>query len=356
MDINKPAKHLLGMTLTEGWVVKENITKTLTEGVKCFSESYLVEKDGQTAILKALDLSIALLDKEPTKALIQLSKTYDFERELLELCQSKRLDRIITILAQGTVEPIPGSIIPAPYVILEFAEQDIKSQIDFDSRLNTAWLLRILHNVSVGLWQLHGQGVAHTDLRPEHIIQFSKKLQKLTELGMSDKKGFETPNKEFLSSGDPAYLTPEFLYGQTETEWVYKSQGADIYHLGNLIFFLFTQSTFNTWLYFFLDELNPNYRPGIWGGTFNNVLPYLTDAYDKAVHFFTAYVEDSELKEKLEIILRQLCHPDPKRRGHPKNIASIGSSMSVERYISQFDYLAKIAEINLSKKSYNGVI
>ena len=85
-------------------------------------------------------------------------------------------------------------------------------------------------------------------------------------------------------------------------------------------------------------------------------LPYLIDSYDKAVYFFTAYVEDAELKEKLEIILRQLCHPDPKRRGHPKNIQSIGSSMSVERFISQFDYLAKVAEINLSKKVYNGTV
>jgi eukaryotic-like serine/threonine-protein kinase len=350
MDINKPAKYLTGMTLSEGWVVKNNITKSFTEGAKSFSESYLVEKNGQHAVLKALDLSIALLDKEPTKSLVQLSKTYDFERELLELCQSKRLDRIITLIAKGTVPPFAGSIIPVPYVILEFAKQDIKSQIDFDSRLNTAWLLRILHNVSVGLWQLHGQGIAHTDLRPEHIVQFSKKIQKITELGMSDKKGFETPNKEFLSSGDPAYLTPEFLYGHTENDWVYKSQGADIFHLGNLIFFLFTQSTFNTWLYFFLDDLNPKYRPGKWGGTFNDVLPYLIDAYDKAVYFFTAYVEDDEVKEKLEVTLRQLCHPDPKRRGHPKNINNIGNPMSVERYISQFDYLASFAELNLSKK------
>lgn len=110
MDINKPAKLLTGMTLSDGWIVKENITKVTTERAKSFSESYIVEKDGLNAILKALDLSIALLDIEPTKALIQLSKSYDFERELLELCQSKRLDRIINILAQGTVEPFKGSV------------------------------------------------------------------------------------------------------------------------------------------------------------------------------------------------------------------------------------------------------
>lgn len=348
MDINKPAKYLSGQLLEGGWKVGKNVTASFEYGADNFSETYLVENDGQIAILKVLDLSIALLDPDPTSALIRLSKSYEFEKELLELC--KRLSRIVNILSQGNIPPIQGSIIPAPYFILEYAERDIKSQIDFDSRLNTAWLLRILHNVSVGLWQLHGQGVAHTDLRPEKILEFNKRLQKLSELGMSDKKGVDTPNKEYLATGDPAYLTPEFLYGHHESDWVYKSQGADVYSLGNLIFFLFTQSTFNTWMYFFLDDLNPNYRHNKWGGTFDDVLPYLIDAYDKAVYFFTAYIDDEKLRDELEVVLRHLCHPDPKRRGHPRNIASVGSSMSVERYISKFNHLASLAEFNLSKR------
>ncbi len=351
IDINKPAKYLTGRVLEGGWLVKDNITKSTKIRANGFAETYFVEKDGQTAILKALDFSIALLDADPTAALIKLSKSYDFEKELLELCQSKRFTRVINILAKGNIPATAGSIIPAPYFILEYAERDIKSQIDFDSRLNTAWLLRILHNVSVGLWQLHGQGVAHTDIRPEHIVEFSKSLQKLTELGMSDRKGVENMNKAFAETGDPAYLTPEFIYGQVETEWVYKSQAADIYNLGSLVFFLFTQSTFNAWLLFFLDELNPKYRPNNWGGSFQDVLPYLIDAYDKSVYFFTAYVEDEKLKHELEITLRQLCHPDPKRRGHPKNIESISSSMSVERFISKFNYLATLAERQLASKN-----
>jgi serine/threonine protein kinase len=353
IDINKPAKYLTGKTLGDGWIVKNNVSKPLGNGASGFSETYIVEKNGQTAILKALDFSIALLDKDPTGALIQLSKSYDFEKELLELCKSERLTRIIKILAQGNIPPLSGSVIPVPYFILEYAEHDIKSQINFDSRFNTAWLLRILHNVSVGLWQLHNQGVAHKNVRPEYIMEFSKHLQKISELGNSDKKGFENPNKDFLATEDPSYLTPEYMYGQTETDWIYKSQASDIYQLGSMVFFLFTQSNFNTWLFYALDNLNPNYRPDKWGGTFNEVLPYLVEAYDWAINnFFIPYIEeeDEELKKELEITLRQLCHPDPRKRGHPKNIANVGSSMSVERYISQFNRLAMLAEIKLSSK------
>jgi serine/threonine protein kinase len=346
IDINKPAKYLTGKTLEGGWLVKENVTKTLDYGATSFSETYLLEKNGQTAILKALDFSIALLSDDPTASLIQLSKSYDFEKELLELCKSKRLTKIINIIAQGNIPPISGSIIPVPYFILEYADRDIKSQIDFDSRFNTTWLLRILHNVTVGLFQLHNQGVAHTDVRPENIVEFSKSLQKITELGRSNKKGIENPNKDFGSANDPSYMTPEYLYGHEETDWVYKSQASDVYQLGGLIFFLFTQSNFNTWLYHFLDD---SHKRDNWGGTYNEVLPYLTEAYDKAVYFFTAYVEDEDLKSKLEITLRQLCHPDPRKRGHPRDIESIGSSMSVERFITQFDRLAILSEINLAK-------
>ncbi len=183
-------------------------------------------------------------------------------------------------------------------------------------------------------------------------MEFSKHLYKISELGSSDKKGIENPNKDFLATGDPSYLTPEYLYGQTETDWVYKSQASDIYQLGSLIFFLFTQSNFNTWLFLGLDNLNPNYRPEKWGGTFEEVLPYLEYAYNWAiVDFFCAYLkENEELKDELEITLRQLCHPNPRKRGHPKNIASTASSMSVERFISQFTKLANLAEIKLSRK------
>ena len=102
-----------------------------------------------------------------------------------------------------------------------------------------------------------------------------------------------------------------------------------------------------------MDTLDPNFRPKKWGGTFKEVLPYLEEAYDWAIdNFFKAYIDDfdKELRKELETTLRQLCHPDPQKRGHPKNIANVGSSMSVERYISQFNKLATLAEIELSKK------
>ncbi len=347
--INRPANFLEGKTLAGGWIVKEKITKPFDPAVSSFAKSYIVERkeeDGKTkvALLKALDFSVALLDEEPTKALIMLAKSYDFEKELLELCKIQRLTKIVTIIDQGVIPPISGSIIQVPYFILEYAEKDVKSQIDFDSRLNTAWLLRILHNVTVGLWQLHSNGVAHKNVRPDSIMEFRKDLQKLTDIGNSDKKGFETPGKISPLAIDPAYYTPEFLYNHSETDWVHTSQATDAYLLGNLIFFLFTQTSFNTWLLHYLDD---THKPNEWSGTYEEVLTYLEEAYEKAILHFTAWVEEPKLKAELAGALRLLCHPNPRKRGHPLNIASIGSSLSVERFISLFRRLQVEAELEI---------
>ncbi|CAN5911099.1 hypothetical protein BH11BAC7_BH11BAC7_00760 [soil metagenome] len=344
VDINQPAQFLEGKILNDGWIIKSKIIPNQKSFGRNFSVSYLVEKDGKPAILKALDFSIALLDTDPATALSNLLKTYDFEKELLELCEGKRLSKIVNILSRGTIPALPGSIIQVPYFILEYSEKDLRSQLDVDSRLDIAWLLRILHNVTVGLWQLHGQGVALKNLRPENIMAFSKQLQKLSELGNADRKGISIPEREQFISHDPSYLTPEAIYGHEEKDWMYKSQSSDIYNLGNLIFFLFTQTNVNTWLTFYLNE---SHRPGNWSGSHEGVLPYLIDAYDTTILHFSAYIEDEKLRTELETTLRQLCHPDPKLRGHPKNLGMIGTELSVERYISQFDRLAKQAELGI---------
>ena len=50
-----------------------------------------------------------------------------------------------------------------------------------------------------------------------------------------------------------------------------------------------------------------------------------------------------EFTDDVTSLVRQLCDPDPRERGHPKNkIAS--TKYSLERYVSTFDLLAKRAE------------
>lgn len=82
------------------------------------------------------------------------------------------------------------------------------------------------------------------------------------------------------------------------------------------------------------------------GGVFEDVLPYLRDAFGRGVKLFGEDVPEEVRGEMVEVV-RQLCEPDPRLRGHPRNRAGGGNQYSLERYISKFDILAKKAEFGL---------
>ena len=62
------------------------------------------------------------------------------------------------------------------------------------------------------------------------------------------------------------------------------------------------------------------------------------------------HLSDYEDKEKLIEAIKMLCNPDPRKRGHKKNIAQKhGSNFSLERFVETFNLLAKRAEYKLTK-------
>lgn len=348
MEKNRPALYLEGMSLENGWFVKGRVLKLQEFENKQFAISYIVEKGDKKAILKALDFSNALSSKDPIEAIKELTDKYEFEKSLNELCLDKRLSNIVQIIDSGVVRLSKDAIIPVPYFILEYTDESIEDQIKSDSYLNIAWLLKILHNITKGLFQLHRINVALTKLTPETIRAFSQSLYKLSELGKAEMKGRKSPYQGDPSEIEPIYSTPEELYGYEEKDWKYRYQARDLYSLGNILFYLFTQTTINTWLSIYLNE---NHKWDKWGGTYEEVLPYLIEAYSKALEQFKVYVEDHELKNSLLNILSTLCHPEPAKRGHPKNTGeSKLGPLALEKYLSEIDALYNKAIIRLKVK------
>jgi hypothetical protein len=87
------------------------------------------------------------------------------------------------------------------------------------------------------------------------------------------------------------------------------------------------------------------YRPGVWGGTYSEVLPYVRDSFQNALECYKQNIP-IELQKDLVQIVTQLCEPDPNRRGHPKDLKS-PDQFSMQRYVSRFDLLAKHAELGV---------
>jgi eukaryotic-like serine/threonine-protein kinase len=171
----RPAECLLGLDLEGGWHVDSYVLRPPTSTGGKFSVGYLVvNKDKGKGYLKALDFSAAFQSPDPARALEELTKAYNFERDLLAQCKDQKLRRVVVPLADGWVK-VPGNfgdLCNVAYLIFELATGDIRNEVANWQKFDLAWVLRSLHHSAVGLQELHLLGIAHQDLKPSNVLVF----------------------------------------------------------------------------------------------------------------------------------------------------------------------------------------
>lgn len=91
------------------------------------------------------------------------------------------------------------------------------------------------------------------------------------------------------------------------------------------------------------------HRWGVWGGTFEEVLPYLHNAFSRVIVKVIQGVPVVSVAEDLEVACSQLCNPDPRERGVPRSIRGITPQYDMQRHISRFNYLARRIELGLTR-------
>jgi serine/threonine protein kinase len=341
------AESLSGQTLPGGWQVAERIERPAVATGGNFSVGYRVRNStGTVAFLKALDFSAALKSPDPARTLEAMTAAYNFERDLLEKCRHERLTRVAVSLADGFVD-VPGhSIERVPYLIFESADRDARIHLDLVPNVDMAWRFRALHHVATGLQQLHSQGIAHQDIKPSNVLVFNVGESKIADLGRAAYRGHDAPHDNFLVAGDSTYAPPELLYGHVDPDWVTRRCGCDAFLLGSLVLFFMTKASMTPAI---LAKLHPAHHPSAWGGGFQSILPYVRDAFEKVLVDFRKEMNqlNPAFSDELTIIVRQLCEPDPKLRGHPLTRSSLGNQFSVERYVSRFDLLARHAHYGI---------
>lgn len=347
-DTPTPAQQLVGKELPNGWKVEELIDRPRDATGGYFSTSYIVRSgDGERAFLKAMDYRKALKSQDPARELQVMTAAYNFERDLLEKCKTRRLSRIVRILDSGTLasqEEDPSNVVQ--YLIFELADRDIRSFVTWGQTFETAWTLRTVHQAAAALQQLHSVEIAHQDVKPSNVLVFKDNHSKLADLGRAFDRHSTSPHDESACAGDWTYAPPELLYGYVPEDWRVRRLGCDLYLLGSLVVFFCTQVSMTHML---SSRTAAEHRWENWGGTYSEVLPYLQ-------HYFTQVIR--EIQEKIQIDcadeiaeqVKQLCNPDPELRGHPKNIRFNGNQYSLERYVSIFDRLAKKAEWSLTRR------
>ncbi len=348
-NISTPAQQLVGRKLQNGWKVEKLIDRSENATGGYFSISYIVRSaNGKRSFLKAMDYTKALESPDPARELQAMTTAYNFEQDVLKKCESKKLSRIVRLLDSGTLPAQggdPSSVVQ--YLIFEWADHDIRSFIDdWKQAFETAWALRTVHQVAAALQQLHYVEIAHQDIKPSNVLIFENNNSKLADLGRAFDRHSTSPHDESVCAGDLAYAPPELLYGYVPQDWRIRRLGCDLYLLGSLVVFFCTGVSMTHLL---LNRLDEQHFYTNWGGNYKEVLPYLQSAFAQIIRELQEKIH-SNFTDDITEMIKQLCNPDPDRRGNPKNIRYSGNQYSIERYVSIFDRIAKKAEWSLTRR------
>ncbi len=345
MNNTHASARLKGLALPNGWTVTEAVNPSDDATGGQFSRAYVVAKDGVEGFLKAFDFSDAFSSTNVIDVLNKLTTAFMYERDILMHCREKRLRKVVVAIEHGEVQvpnfdAMNGRVF---YLIFHLAEGDVRRQISMRGRFDRSWCMQALRDVSVGMFQVHRQMIAHQDLKPSNVLVFSDECR-LADFGRASRKGYPALHDDYDVAGDATYAPPEQLYGFRDPEWTKRRFGCDLYMLGNLASFLFTGTNVTSLLF---THLNGQFHPAIWGRSYADVLPYLQSSFGKVMADLKVQLA-GPCSAEIEGIIRELCNPDLSKRGYPKGVGR-HDQYSLERYVSRFDLLNKRIAFEMRK-------
>ena len=356
--------NLEGKTFN-GWQVKTKLpapdpSKNETGGN--FSICYIVEKDGVDYFMKVLDMRICNLGNVPrgftrTQYIEKCTREFNYERALSSYCENKRIKSVITYIDDGDIVLDEYTFGDVPYIVYEKADGDIRKVLNLSKKLvfaeqlkSISAKLKSLHDITVGLQQLHKNDISHQDMKPSNVLSVHNQ-SKIGDLGRSLclSPDIRCPYPQDFN-GDFNYTPPEafFYYGMTkEKKALYLM---DSYMLGSLIVFYISGVSFNTMMNGYLSC--PIIEMASSGKMYKEALPELINAYHEALLDFERDIPLDDIRKELTQIVEYLCNPDVERRGHPKTLGAknVTPDYDLIRTYSELDRLYRKAEIGLLKK------
>lgn len=343
-----PIRQLVGQSLEGGWDIVELIEPEPTGTGGNFSVRYKVRNQtGKEAFLKAMDFSSAFHSRDLFATLNDMLNAFTFERDLYNKCSLRGLSRVVTPLGSGEISPpVSTPLGKIPYIIFEMADGDLRSQSITQQFSDLEWVLRSLHQTTTGVKQLHQNLIAHQDLKPSNVLVFNSDGAKIADLGRASDKNIPFMYDDLMFSGDMKHAPIDKLFGVPYQEFEDRF-ATDLYLLGSLIFYQFLRVHMTAIYVSKLGSINPNWT----GFTYQECLPQLEHAFAAALSDLEAHLSQfgPQITNELVDIARQLCAPDPLRRGYSQ-AKSKRAKYDLHRYITKFDVLANKARLHESRR------
>lgn len=361
MPVNVNDNNLIGITIKDNWKIVEQLPRPGEPGSEdltgsFFSIGYIASNGKKEAFVKIIDIQRAMMTEGGSSLMDRLklvTDSHSFECTILDICQKAKLDRIVQIIGQGEIPALPGAKFPfpIPYIMFERADGDVRQIVTRTNKIDDALNFKVLHEVAVGIQQLHGQHIAHQDLKPSNVLLFQKVGEgaKLGDVGRASHKMIDAEHNTKTIAGALIYAPPEQAYNVTPPRWEDHREGCDLYHLGTLATFLFAGVTPTE---HYVADLSHNVKPVIWGG--NGSCDYHT-ALPALMASFTAFIKGIRrdmpdwAADELSILVLNACNPDFNKRGDPDARRRVGSPIGIREFVSRFDRLAKLALVNTRK-------
>lgn len=285
----------------------------------------------------------------------QITEAYNFERELVQKCTSRRLSRVVAAYHHNSLPGPSTQPYPVSFIIFERADGDIRGLLDDVGDLELAVRLRMVHNAASGIAQLHSIQVAHQDIKPSNLLVFNPVLDvglaaKIGDLGRATDQQRAAAHDGYSIAGDPSSAPPEQSFGEIPASFEQRRLACDIYQLGSLLTFVLSDVTMNVLLHTYLD---PTHSPQNWHGSYRDALPYVQAAHATALDAIGKnfrYSVTDDMKNELIQLISCLTDPDLQQRGHRASHKA-NRPYALDRIVSQLDLLAHMAEVHYAGTS-----
>ncbi len=354
MDDFSPSVYdrLIGTELVDGWTVtgRAEYSPPTTGGTfsVCFDVS---QADGRKAFCKLFDFETAYGATDLIAAVQELTADFKHEVTSLEVCKGLRMRRVVLALNSETQRDHSYPMGVLSYIIFEPATGDLRIALPDRPQADDLQLrFELLHDVAVGIAELHRAGIMHQDLKPSNILAIAspagRSFAKVADLGRAVVGGRPYRFDDEPFPGDVAYAPPEYFYGEIPKSYDFRRRGTDLYQLGGLITFVLTGSHVQSLIY---EQLPPSLRWDTWSGDYLDVEPSVREATVAAIEMVAEDIPPWAVPPVSELLMT-LCDSDPSRRsGSPHR--SPGAQFSLNRAISVLDRLSKQAAVEKAKAS-----